>query len=52
MYYNLAITGWLTATADLQIVDPALKKTLSATTLGLTGVSTAVVAGIRVQVRF
>jgi porin len=24
MYYNAPLTPWLTATADLQIVDPAL----------------------------
>jgi porin len=53
MYYNAAITGWLDATADLQIINPGLKKTLnSSSPPGLTSVDTAVVAGIRFRVRF
>jgi porin len=53
MYYNAAITGWLDATADLQIINPGLKKTLnSSQPPGLTNVDTAVVAGIRFRVRF
>ena len=51
-YYNLAITGWLSATADLQIIDPALKKTLNSSGLGLANVDTATVAGIRIRARF
>jgi porin len=52
MYYNLAITGWLTATADLQVVDPGLKKTLDSSGLGLMNVDRATIAGIRFRVRF
>ena len=52
MYYNLAITGWLNATADLQIINPALKRTLSSSGLALTNVGTTTVAGIRFRVRF
>ncbi len=52
MYYSYAATGWLTATADLQLVDLALKKTLSPTGTGLAGMNTSVVAGLRLQVRF
>jgi len=49
----LAITGWLSATADLQVIDPALKKTLSSSGQGgLVNVDTAVVAGIRIRARF
>ena len=52
IYYNLAITGWLTATADLQIIDPGLKKTLSSSGLALVNIDTATVVGIRLRVRF
>ena len=52
MYYNAALTPWLNATLDLQVVDPALKKTLDSSPRGLTDVPTAVVAGLRVQLRF
>ena len=52
MYYSLAVTGWLTATADLQVIDLGLKKKLDLDTLTLSSMNTAVVAGIRVQVRF
>jgi porin len=55
MYYNAAITPWLNATADLQIIDPGLKKTLSSSSNPLpllANVDTAVVAGVRFRVRF
>lgn len=52
MYYNLALTGWLSITADLQIIDPGLKKTLISTPLGLENIDTATVAGIRFRARF
>jgi porin len=50
MYYNLALTAWLGVTADLQIIDPGLKKTLSSS--GLVYVDAAIVAGVRARVRF
>lgn len=56
MYYNAALTPWLNATADLQIVKPGLTKTLSSSSSQLlpvlANVDTAVVAGIRLRVRF
>jgi porin len=51
-FYNLALTGWLSVTADLQVVDPGLKKSLPASGLTLMNVDTATVAGIRFRVRF
>ena len=51
-YYNLAITGWLTATADLQVVKPGLEKSLNSSGLGLMNVNTTTIAGIRLRVRF
>jgi porin len=56
MYYNAAITPWLNATADLQIINPGLTKTLISSSSQrlplLTNVDTAVVAGVRLRVRF
>ena len=55
MYYNAALTPWLSATPDLQIVNPGLKKTLvssSQSLPALANVDTAVVAGVRLRVRF
>jgi len=56
MYYNAALTPWLNATADLQIVNPGLTKTLSTSSSQflptLANVDTAVVTGVRLRVRF
>jgi len=46
MYYNAAITRWLTATLDLQIVNAAFTKALDSSGQ-LKDVNTAVVAGLR-----
>lgn len=51
MYYNVAVTGWLSVSPDLQIIDPALKKTLS-TAGHLVNVDTTVVGTVRARVRF
>jgi len=51
MYYNMAVTRWLNATADLQIINQALKKTLDSSGR-LRDMDTAVVAGLRLYVRF
>ncbi len=51
LYYNFAITGWLNATVDLQVVKPGLKKFLDSANQ-LKDVDTAVVAGLRVYTRF
>lgn len=51
-YYNLALTGWLSVTADLQIIDPGLKRALNSSGTSLMNVDTAVIAGLRVRVRF
>ncbi len=52
MYYNLALTGWLSVTADLQVINQALDKTLNPNGMGLVNVSNATIAGIRFRVRF
>jgi arylsulfatase A-like enzyme len=51
MYYNVALTPWLNVTADLQIINPGLKKTLDSAGR-LRDVDTAVVAGLRLRARF
>jgi porin len=52
MYYNAAITPWLNATLDLQVIDSALDKTLDSSSRRLKDVDTTVVGGIRLYVRF
>ena len=51
-YYNAALTQWLSATADLQVISPGLNKQLSSSGLGLTNIDTSVVVGLRVLARF
>ena len=51
MYYNVAVTQWLSIAADLQIVGPGIKKALNAAGQ-LANVDTAAVAGARLRVRF
>src|SRR5262245_21124766 len=52
MYYNAAVTKWLGATLDLQIIDPALNKTLDRSNRRLVNNDTAVVLGLRLYTRF
>src|SRR5271155_5841375 len=51
-FYNLALTGWLSVTADLQIVDPGLQKALNSSGSGLVNIDTGIIAGVRFRVRF
>jgi porin len=51
MYYNASLTRWLTATLDLQVINPALNKMLDSSGR-LKNVDTAVVAGLRLYARF
>jgi porin len=41
LYYNFAATGWLNVTADLQVIEPALR-----------GVDTSIVLGLRMKMEF
>jgi porin len=47
----VSVTSWLNATLDLQVIEPALKKKINSSG-GLEDVNTAVVAGLRLWVRF
>jgi len=49
-YYSAAFTGWLTMSADLQVVQPGLTKALAGSQL--TDVDTAFIAGLRIYARF
>jgi porin len=49
LYY--AVTGWLEATLDLQIIDPALSKVLDSSGRRLERIGTTVVPGVRLYVR-
>ena len=51
LYYSAAITPWLSATADLQIVEPALARSQDASGR-LEDAKTTIVAGLRLLVRF
>jgi porin len=52
IFYNAAITPWLRVSLDLQIVNPALKKTLDTSGTALKKVDTSVVGGARMYIRF
>jgi porin len=51
MYYNASITPWTTLSLDLQVINPGLEKKLDSSNR-LTDVGTAVVAGLRMYIRF
>jgi len=51
-YYNFAVTGWLSVTADLQIVNSGLKKAPNSSGTGLMNIDNDVIAGMRFRVRF
>jgi porin len=50
IFYNASVTAWLNATVDLQVIEPALTRTLASS--GLESVDTTVVAGLRLSMRF
>ena len=51
MYYNVAVTRWLDATFDLQIIDNGLERALSSSTGKLERIGTTVMPGVRLYVR-
>jgi porin len=52
LYYNAAITPWLHAALDLQIIDQALERRLDASGAQIQDLNTAVVLGLCVYARF
>jgi porin len=51
MYYNVAVTGWLDATFDLQVIDTGLERALSSSSGKLERIGTTVMPGVRLYVR-
>jgi porin len=51
MYYNAAVTSWLSASLDLQVVSPTIKKAVGSDG-NLKDIDTAVVVGARLYARF
>jgi porin len=51
MYYNVAVTSWLSVSLDLQIVETGFQKKLGSG-LNLENVDTAIVGGLRTYIRF
>jgi len=49
--YNVAVTSWLAATLDLQIIEPALARRTNSSTGQLEHVGTTVMPGVRLYVR-
>jgi porin len=51
IFYSAALTSWLEATLDLQVVEPTLESTLRSSE-SLEDVDTTVIGGLRLYVRF
>jgi porin len=52
LYYNVAVTPWLSVSPSLQIISPALKKTFDAASDAFKDIDTTYIAGVRVGIRF
>jgi len=52
LYYNAAVTPWLSVSPSLQIISPALNKTFDATSHAFKDLDTTYIAGVRVGIRF
>jgi len=52
LYYNVAVTPWLSVSPSLQIVSPALNKTFDTASDTFKDIDTNYIAGVRVGIRF
>lgn len=52
LYYNAAVTPWLSISPSLQIISPALNKTFDAASHDFKDLDTTYIAGVRVGIRF
>ncbi|MBW8327725.1 MAG: carbohydrate porin [Thiobacillus sp.] len=52
LYYNAAVTPWLSISPSLQIISPALNKTFDAASHAFKDLDTTYIAGVRVGIRF
>ena len=51
-FYSVALTPWLQLTPDIQVIRPAQKQKIVTNPLGLQGINTAIVLGVRLQMQF
>ncbi len=52
LYYNAAVTPWMTISPSLQIISPALNKAFDAASDDFKDLDTTYIAGVRVGIRF
>lgn len=52
LYYNVAVTPWLSVSPSLQIISPALNKTFDAASQAYKDIDTTYIAGVRFGIRF
>jgi porin len=52
LYYNAAVTPWLSVSPSLQIISPTLNKTFDAASDAFKDIDTTYIAGVRVGIRF
>lgn len=52
LYYNAAVTPWLSVSPSLQIISPALNKTFDASSHAFRDIDTTYIAGVRMGIRF
>jgi porin len=52
LYYNAAVTPWLRVSPSLQIISPALNKTVDPVSQDFKNIDTTYIAGVRIGVRF
>jgi porin len=52
LYYKVAVTPWLSVSPSLQIIWPALNKTVDAASKAFKDIDTTYIAGVRVGILF
>jgi porin len=52
LYYNVAVTPWLSVSPSLQIISPALNTTFDAASDAFKDMDTTYILGVRVGIRF
>jgi len=51
-FYSVAITPWMLLAPDIQVIRPAQKQKIVTNPLGLQGINTAIVLGVRLNMQF
>lgn len=52
LYYNFAVTPWMSVSPSLQVITPALNKSFDAGSQSFKDIDTTYIAGVRVGIRF